>query len=162
FCLRQLHDARIWRRRAQGTLAAPGSDDRHERRAAVRLVDRRHLRGAAPNKCQPPPRRTVATRAGIAVLTCRWRSAKPCTDQGTTAHKDIAMSASTFRRSLIAVLALIAMTIEAAAQAYPQRVIRIINPFPPGGSVDVMARILAQKLSENVGHQVIVENRAGA
>jgi len=67
-----------------------------------------------------------------------------------------------FRFSACVVLALAAMTIQAAAQAYPQRVVRIINPFPPGGSVDVMARILAQKLSENFGQQIIVENRAGA
>src|SRR5262245_10616607 len=62
----------------------------------------------------------------------------------------------------LAAMSLAAATLKAAAQTYPQRVIRIINPFPPGGSVDVMARILAQKLSENFGHQVIVENRAGA
>ena len=40
--------------------------------------------------------------------------------------------------------------------------VRIVNPFPPGGSVDTMARILAQKLTENLGQQFIVDNRAGA
>ena len=50
----------------------------------------------------------------------------------------------------------------AAAQNYPDRVVRIVNPYPPGGSVDITARILAQKLSENTGQQFIVENRAGA
>jgi tripartite-type tricarboxylate transporter receptor subunit TctC len=64
--------------------------------------------------------------------------------------------------SALAVLATVAVTVQAAAQDYPQRVVRIINPFPPGGSVDVMARILAQRLSEGFGQQVIVENRAGA
>jgi tripartite-type tricarboxylate transporter receptor subunit TctC len=48
------------------------------------------------------------------------------------------------------------------AQNYPEQVVRIVNPFPPGGSVDVTGRILAQKLSENLGHQFILENRAGA
>ena len=48
------------------------------------------------------------------------------------------------------------------AQTFPDHVVKFINPFPPGGSVDVTARILAQKLSETLGHQVIVENRAGA
>jgi tripartite-type tricarboxylate transporter receptor subunit TctC len=66
------------------------------------------------------------------------------------------------RRSILAVVSLLVLTLQAAAQAYPERVIRIVNPFPPGGSVDVMARILAQKLSDNLGQQAIVENRAGA
>ena len=66
------------------------------------------------------------------------------------------------RRCTLAVLALLVLTLQVAAQAYPERVIRIVNPFPPGGSVDVMARILAQKLGDNLGQQVIVENRAGA
>ena len=40
--------------------------------------------------------------------------------------------------------------------------VRIVNPFPPGGSVDVMARLLAQKLTDELGQQFILENRAGA
>jgi tripartite-type tricarboxylate transporter receptor subunit TctC len=62
----------------------------------------------------------------------------------------------------IAALALLAAVVQAAAQNYPDRVVRIINPYPPGGSVDITARILAQKLSDNTGHQFIVENRGGA
>jgi tripartite-type tricarboxylate transporter receptor subunit TctC len=61
----------------------------------------------------------------------------------------------------IIVLALLALTAPGVAQNYPERVVRIINPYPPGGSVDVMARILAQKLSDDLGQQFIVENRAG-
>ena len=65
------------------------------------------------------------------------------------------------RRLRIIVLALLALTAPGVAQNYPERVVRIINPYPPGGSVDVMARILAQKLSDDLGQQFIVENRAG-
>ena len=65
-------------------------------------------------------------------------------------------------RFLVVALTLLGFLATAAAQSYPDRVIRIINPFPPGGSVDITARLLAQKLSENLGHQVIVENRTGA
>src|SRR5215216_5489973 len=72
------------------------------------------------------------------------------------------MRSHILRRSAIAVLSLLIATTELAAQSYPERVIRIVNPFPPGGSVDVMARMLAQKLSDNLGQQVILENRAGA
>src|SRR5262249_19458991 len=60
-----------------------------------------------------------------------------------------------------AVLSLLLATVQAAAENYPDRVVRIINPYPPGGSVDVMARILAQKLTDGLGQQVIVENRSG-
>ena len=62
----------------------------------------------------------------------------------------------------IVTLSLLALLAPATGQTYPDRVIRIVNPFPPGGSVDITARLLAQKLIENLGHQVIVENRAGA
>ena len=66
------------------------------------------------------------------------------------------------RQFSLALLSLLAVTAQAGAQTYPDHVVKFINPFPPGGSVDVTARILAQKLSENLGYQFIVENRAGA
>ena len=55
-----------------------------------------------------------------------------------------------------------ALVLPAAAQKYPDHVVRIVNPFPPGGSVEITARILALKLAENTGGQFIVENRTGA
>src|SRR6266480_3465518 len=61
----------------------------------------------------------------------------------------------------VLVLALFALAAPATAESYPDRVVRIVNPYPPGGSVDVMARILAQKLTGALGQQVIVENRSG-
>src|SRR5687767_13582977 len=50
----------------------------------------------------------------------------------------------------------------AAAQDYPNRTIRIVVPFPPGGATDVVTRIVAQKLSDQMGRQVVTENRGGA
>jgi tripartite-type tricarboxylate transporter receptor subunit TctC len=49
-----------------------------------------------------------------------------------------------------------------AAAQYPSRAITILVPVPPGGAPDIAARVLAAKLSENIGQVVIVENRAGA
>jgi tripartite-type tricarboxylate transporter receptor subunit TctC len=49
----------------------------------------------------------------------------------------------------------------ATAQAYPSRTVTVVVPFPAGGSVDGVARILVQKLNETVGQHFIVENRAG-
>ncbi len=50
----------------------------------------------------------------------------------------------------------------ASAQTFPSKPINLVVPFAPGGSTDVVARIIAAKMSENMGTQVIVENRAGA
>src|SRR6267142_582179 len=72
------------------------------------------------------------------------------------------MSVQILQAASLALVPLLAFTLPGMAQTYPDRVVRIVNPFPPGGSVDTMARILAQKLTESLGQQFIVENRAGA
>jgi tripartite-type tricarboxylate transporter receptor subunit TctC len=50
----------------------------------------------------------------------------------------------------------------ALSQAYPARTVRVIVPWPPGGANDVVGRIVAQRMTEQLGQQVIVENRGGA
>ncbi|MBX9824054.1 MAG: tripartite tricarboxylate transporter substrate binding protein [Xanthobacteraceae bacterium] len=50
----------------------------------------------------------------------------------------------------------------ASAQAYPTRPVKLIAPFPPGGSIDLAARLIGQWLSDRLGQQIVVENRPGA
>ena len=52
--------------------------------------------------------------------------------------------------------------IRASAQSYPDKPIKMIVPFPPGGPIDTMARLTGQSMSASLGQQVIVENRPGA
>jgi len=56
---------------------------------------------------------------------------------------------------------LLALTTAVAAQDYPNKPVRLIIPFPPGGSNDVVGRLIATHLSDRLGKQVVVDNRAG-
>ena len=65
-------------------------------------------------------------------------------------------------RLTVAATLLLALTPGAFADEYPNRPVRLIIPFPPGGSNDVVGRLVAQQLSTKLGQQVYVDNRAGA
>ncbi len=51
---------------------------------------------------------------------------------------------------------------QAAAQPYPSQAIRMIAPFPPGGSVDIMARLIADPLAQQLNGKIVIDNRSGA
>jgi tripartite-type tricarboxylate transporter receptor subunit TctC len=72
------------------------------------------------------------------------------------------MAKSILRAAIAALLALLWAHAPAYSQTYPTRTIRIVVPFPPGGTSDILARTLGQKLTEEWGQQVITENRPGA
>lgn len=62
----------------------------------------------------------------------------------------------------ITLAALAIASFDASAQAYPAKPIRLMVPFPPGGSTDIVARIVAQKLGAQLGQNLVIENRGGA
>src|SRR6185436_2575722 len=64
-------------------------------------------------------------------------------------------------RTAIAILAAM-LTMSAVAQTFPSKPMRIVVPFPAGGGVDATARTVGQKLAEQLGQPVVVDNRAGA
>src|SRR6185503_7564584 len=69
---------------------------------------------------------------------------------------------SSFALGCLIALALSIPSDLAYSQSYPTKPIRLIVPFPPGGGNDIVGRIIAQRLAEGLGRQVIVDNRGGA
>jgi len=59
-------------------------------------------------------------------------------------------------------LVLVAFSSVHAQQNWPNRPIRVLVPYPPGGSTDILSRLLGQKLSESLRQPVVIENRGGA
>jgi tripartite-type tricarboxylate transporter receptor subunit TctC len=95
----------------------------------------------------------------IGVQTGRERQPRnaPCAAQQETAVKTwtLALAAS-------CTLAVLPGAYAQAPAAYPTKPIRMIVAFPPGGSTDLIARVIAPVMSERLGQQVVVENRGGA
>src|SRR3984893_9395297 len=67
-----------------------------------------------------------------------------------------------FKAHALAILLTLAAPMAASAQDYPSRPIVLVSPFPPGGSVSLVARTVADKMSETLGQSIVVENRGGA
>src|SRR5215470_6339357 len=68
----------------------------------------------------------------------------------------------TWPAAILAALALVSSSVLAIAADYPNRPITLVVPFPPGGSTSIVARIVADKMSEGLGQQIVVDNRGGA
>src|SRR5262245_3205244 len=97
-------------------------------------------------------------RAGGAILGCRTKNRE---------DRMGAMEQSGWRAVALAVAAVAALagppSVQAQAQAqdYPTKTVTLVVPYPPGGGVDVLARVVAERLSTVLGHQMIVDNRVG-
>ena len=91
-----------------------------------------------------------------------WRVDKGMTFSYTTHRAPTAarVSEEVMKRIILVVLALLCAP--AQAQQYPVKPIRVVITYPPGGSTDLVGRALAQKLTEQFGQQVVVDNRGGA
>src|SRR5262245_50991083 len=72
------------------------------------------------------------------------------------------LSRRKFSHLAAGVAALPAVSHIAKAQAYPSRPVKLVAPFPPGGSIDLTARLIGQWLTERLGQQLVIENRSGA
>ncbi|WCM89772.1 Bug family tripartite tricarboxylate transporter substrate binding protein [Acidovorax sp. NCPPB 3576] len=71
------------------------------------------------------------------------------------------MQRKPFLRAVLGALALAAATTSVFAQTYPAKPVRVVIPFPPGGTLDAVGRMLAQKLGEQTGQTFIIDNKPG-
>src|SRR4029079_1984553 len=90
------------------------------------------------------------------------RSTGPRTRCKLRAKRRSARSGGSMLKRLFAVVCALAVAAPALAQDYPNRPIRIIVPFGPGGGGDIVGRIFGQVLQEKLGQAAVVENRPGA
>ncbi|MSQ54729.1 MAG: hypothetical protein EXR31_05115, partial [Betaproteobacteria bacterium] len=110
-----------------------------------------------PPQVPPPSASTTSVRRIIAKHVCRPLSAGPLPHGESRMHPRLKGIAGAFLVALFAGLANLA-----AAQEYPNKVVRLVIPFPPGGSSEVQARILAQSLSDDWKQPVVIEYKPGA
>src|SRR3954468_23130672 len=62
----------------------------------------------------------------------------------------------------LALVAITSLPLPAFSQPYPSKPIRMVAPYPPGASIDIIARLLGQKMGESMGQAFVIDNKAGA
>jgi tripartite-type tricarboxylate transporter receptor subunit TctC len=120
------------------------------------------LRHISPKASQARPRSPAASTAALDLVAatskhCRRRRALiAARERGA---RMLRLASIMLAAALLAASAAVA---QASDTEWPQRPIRLIVPFPAGASTDIIARIVGQKLSQGLGQQIVIENRAGA
>src|SRR6185503_697216 len=130
--------------------AASSDDEREEYAAAFAELEVGEARPARGGPCDDPDHEVHL------VLSRKVNGMRATLAPGTGR----ACSVAHIGRVVLLVLLLCSGT--AFAQPFPSTPIRLVSPFPPGGSVDLVGRLLAAKLSESMSQQVVVDNRSGA
>src|ERR671916_458604 len=96
-------------------------------------------------------------------MTNQSRDARKRTSPTVIARNSVTKQSRGARKILVLIAAALSLVPALApAQQYPIKPVRVVIPWPPGGSNDVVGRIVAQKLSETTGQQFVVDNRGGA
>ena len=72
------------------------------------------------------------------------------------------LKSSIFRNLILVVVGIFVLIIDVAAQVYPNKTITVIVPYAPGGNLDVIARLVAQGMSKNLGQSLVIDNKPGA
>ena len=110
----------------------------------------------------------MPTLRGLSRVSLRPESARQLSDERLftlLANRLRGLGLCVAKRSLcgvVMVLALLSLSSQVRAQAFPSKPIRLVLPYPAGGGIDLVARPLAEKLTEIFGQSVVVDNRGGA
>ena len=83
-------------------------------------------------------------------------------EQGAHQRHGIALAMFSLRALRLSLIACALSSLHALAQSYPTKAIHMIVPYPPGGSADILARAIGQKLGDGLGQPIIIDNRPGA
>src|SRR2546423_780221 len=135
---------------------------RTKQAAEQSLGGRPRNRAAGVFRSSPSGPLTIAARAAVNPMGASMNAKLEKDDSFTTAPEATRLPRRNFLRLIGGSAAFQAMSPSEGADGYPARPVRILVGFPPGGSTDIVARIVGQSLGERMGQPFVIENRPGA